>query len=215
MNNRSLWRYVPPAGPILSLLLIGLVLLSALLYYRAIKIQRYLEPALALAQPRNEFSRNIKFNVQKEFGEEPVKGLIVRTSSILVQRSRIISANGALKPAGRIMLKKLATVFLTLMQNDRMRSEISLVLVVSRFTSSGTPGSTGTERAKVQHMVGLVQDALFQEESALGETYRPYFVAAAQPAPLLLEDDDVLEFRIIPSEIVQIDLLLKLTKYAF
>ena len=72
MNRRSLWKYVPPAGPVLSLLLIGLVVLSALLYYRAVKIQRFLEPALALSQPRNEFTKNISQNFQREIGRAHV-----------------------------------------------------------------------------------------------------------------------------------------------
>ncbi len=87
MNARSLWKLVPPAGPVLSLLLVGLVLLSALLYYRAVKIQRFLEPALALSQPRNEFAKNIKSIYQKEFGTKPVTGLRIKASSILMDRS--------------------------------------------------------------------------------------------------------------------------------
>ncbi len=70
MSGRTLLKYIPPAGPILNLTLIGLVLLSALLYYRAIKIQRFLEPALAISQPRNEFAKNVRLRFQKEFGEK-------------------------------------------------------------------------------------------------------------------------------------------------
>lgn len=216
MNDRSLWKYVPPAGPVLSLLLIGLVLLSALLYYRAVKIQRYLEPALAISQPRNEFSKNINGSVQKEFGEEPIIGLAVKTSSILVLRSLIFSTDGtALTPSGRVMVKKLAHIFLSLMKNDHMRADISLVLVSARFPLRGTPGSMNAGRKKVQHMVGMVQDALFEAEPELRAVYGPYFVVAAQPAPLRERESDVLEFRIVPSELLHIEVLQKLMKYAF
>jgi hypothetical protein len=215
MNSRSLWKYVPPAGPVLSLLLIGLVLLSALLYYRAVKIQRYLEPALAISHPRNEFSKNINGNFQMEFGPGPVDGLAVKTSAILVQRSLLFSADGAVKPSGRVIAKKLARIFLSLMKNDHIRSEINLVLVSARFHSHGTWSSINAEREKVQHMVGLVQDALFQAEPELGRTYGAYFVVAAQPAFLPEGEGDVLEFRIVPSELMHIEVLQKLMKYAF
>jgi len=215
MNNRSPWKYVPPAGPVLSLLLIGLVLLSALLYYRAVKIQRYLEPALAISQPRNEFSKNITGGVQREFGEKPINGIVVKTSSILVQQSLIFSANGTVSPSGRIIIKKLARIFVSFMRNDHMRSEINLVLVEARFPPLGTPKSINKARVKVQNLVGRVQDALFQAEPELGNIYGPYFVAAAQPAPLHGGGSDVLEFRIISSELLHIEVLQKLMKYAF
>ena len=63
MRRWSFWNVVPP-GPLLSLLLIGLVLLSGLLYYRAVRIQRFMEPALALSQPRNDFSEAIEQNLR-------------------------------------------------------------------------------------------------------------------------------------------------------
>lgn len=215
MSNRSLWKYVPPAGPVLSLLLIGLVLLSALLYYRAVRIQRYLEPALAMSRPRNEFSKNISGSIQMEFGEGPIDGLAVKTGSILVQRSRLFSDDGAVKPSGRIMLKKLARSFLSLMKNDHTRSEISLVLIGAQFPPNGTPGSTDRERLKVQRMTGRIQDELFQAEPELGEAYGSYFVTAAQPTPLHGRKNDALEFRILSSETLHIEVLQKLMKYAF
>jgi hypothetical protein len=69
MNGRSLGKFIPPAGPLLSLLLIGLVLLSALLYYRAIKIQRswsHRPPA------PNEFAEH-RLTFQKEFSRIDAK----------------------------------------------------------------------------------------------------------------------------------------------
>ncbi len=98
MKTKSFWKYVPSVGPVLSLLLIGLVLLSALLYYRAVKIQRFLEPALAISQPRNEFSKSIKLIFQQEFGAESIKGLRVKASSILIERSFLFA--GGRRPEG-------------------------------------------------------------------------------------------------------------------
>src|ERR1700690_1681055 len=108
MNDKSLWRYAPSAGPVLSLLLIGLVLLSALLYYRAIRIQRFLEPALAISQPRNEFSKTIKLMFQREVGAEAINGNKVRGRSILIEKSFLFSGDGALKVSAQTDLKKLA-----------------------------------------------------------------------------------------------------------
>ena len=101
MNGRSLGKFILPAGPLLSLLLIGLVLLSALLYYRAIKIQRFLEPALALSQPRNEFAKNIKVIFQGEFGTSPVRGFKIKGSSIFMDKALLFSQKGVLTATAR------------------------------------------------------------------------------------------------------------------
>lgn len=215
MSVKSLWKYVPPAGPILSLMLIGLVLLSALLYYRAVKIQRFLEPALALSQPRNEFTKGINSIFEKEFGAKSIKGLKVKTSSILMETSLLFSGDGAPKASARDDLQKLSRIFMSLMKDDHMRSEISQVLIIGRYPSYGVTGATIMERMKVQRMVGFIQDALFQLEPDLGMRYATYFVGAAQPTNPHEKKSEVVEFRIVPSEFLHIEVLEKLEKYAY
>lgn len=214
MITGSLWKYVPPAGPILSLTLIGLLLLSGLLYYRAVKIQRFLEPALAITQPRNEFAASINRKFEQQFGTEPVTGLKVRMSSLVVEKSLVFSEDGVLNPSGRVVLKKLARIFLSLLEDNATRPDISLVLINARFPAGGAGKPNAPERMKVQRMVGLMQDALFQAEPELGRTYGPYFAAAALPAHPRERAGEILEFRIIPSELLHIEVLRKLQKYA-
>ncbi len=191
------------------------MLLSALLYYRAVKIQRFLEPALAISQPRNEFSKNVKLMFQKEFGAEPVKGLTVRGSSILIDKSFLFSGDGALKASAQGDLKKLARIFLLLMDDGQTRSDISLVLIIGRFPSAGTWMAYATERAYMQRWLGFVQDALFFAEPQLGIRYGTYFATAAQPINPNDGNRELIELRIIPSELLHIKVLEKLEKYAF
>ena len=214
MNGKSLWKYVPPPGPTLSLLLIGLVLLSALIYYRAVKIQRFLEPALALSQPRNEFAKNINLIFQKEFGKESMRGLKIKSSSILIETSLLFSADGTMKSSAQDDLQKLARVFLALMKNDHTRSEISLVLIIGRFPSYGARGVNASEMMAVQRMVGSIQNGLFLLEPELGIRYSSYFAGVAQPTDPHEPNRYVLELRIIPSEFLHIEVLEKLEKYS-
>ncbi len=214
MNARSLWKFVPPAGPILSLLLVGLVLLSALLYYKAVKIQRFLEPALALSQPRNEFAKNIKSIFQKEFGTKSIKGLKVKAGSILIDRSLLFSGRGTLTASAQADLQKLAHIFTVLMDDDHIRSEISLILIIGRYPSFGATGGDAGARLGVQHMVGFIQDVLFSAQPELGIRYSPYFAGVAQPTTPHEGNLDTVEFRIIPSEYLHIEVLDRLEKYA-
>ena len=90
MKEVRIKKFILPPGPILILTLIGLLLLSALLYYRAVRIQRFLEPALAITQPRITFSKNINNLILREFGKEESKGIKFRTGSILVEQSLLV-----------------------------------------------------------------------------------------------------------------------------
>ena len=213
MNGKSLWKYAPPPGPTFSLLLIGLVLLSALIYYRAVKIQRFLEPALALSQPRNEFAKNINLIFQKEFGKS-MRGLKIKSSSVLIETSLLFSEDGTMKPSAPDELQKLARVFLALMKDDHTRSEISLVLIIGRFPSYGERGVKVSEMMAAQRMVGSIQSGLFQLEPELGIRYSSYFAGVTQPTDPHERNKYILELRIIPSEFLHIEVLEKLEKYS-
>ena len=214
MKRAFLWRYVPPAGPVLSLLLIGLVVLSALLYYRAVKIQRFLEPALALSQPRNEFTRNISQNFQREFGAQQIGGIQARTSSIVIARSLLFSPGGALRPSSKIIIRKLSRLFLSLLTDTRTRNNMSIVLVIFHYPDGGPKHATMAGRMQAQQMVGLLQDSLYEAEPELGEKFKAYFAATVQPEHLRRGESGVIELRIVPSELLHIEVLQKLVKYA-
>lgn len=214
MTGRSIWRLVPSAGPVLSLLLIGLVLLSALLYYRAVKIQRFLEPALALSQPRNELSRRLNQSFREEFGDRPVAGLQVRTGSIVMHRSALFLPSGKLRPEGKSRLKKLARVFRSLLDDEQVRPGISRIMIVTRFPHRAEPGANVPARMNEQFMVGFIQDALFLEEPLLGRRYAPYFTTGTQPLGSGDRIEGTVEFFIVPSEYLHIKVLERLEKYA-
>lgn len=216
MNRKSLWDYVPPPGPVWSLALIGLLLLSGLLYYRSVKIQRFLEPALVMSQPRSEFSDSIYQLFQKEFGVKPVRGIKVRMSSIVIKKSVLFSNDGTLTPDGKIVLRRLARVFLPLFQNDSTRPYISVIMINARFAAAGIQNASAVERMKAARMVGAIQDTLFGAEPEIGRKYGNFFVASEQA--VTLEDTaatDLIELRIIPSELLHIEVLQKLLKYTY
>lgn len=214
MKGSSLWKFAPPPGPVISLLLIGLVLLSSLLYYRSVKIQRFLEPALALSQPRNEFAKHIRQTIQNEFGAKTVQGLNVKTSSIFMDTSLLFTLQGTLKPSAEADLRKLARVFLALMKDEHLRSEISLILVIGHAPSSGARKAEAIERMQVARLVGFIQDALFKLEPELGQEFAPYFASAVHSMDPRQGSVAVVEFRIVPSEYLHIEVLEKLEKYS-
>jgi len=212
MKLKAPWNYVPPPGAVLSFALIGLVLLSSLLYYRAVRIQRFLEPALALSQPRNEFSEAIARIVEQEFGKGPIRGLDVRTSSLVIEQALLVSRDGSLHDAGRSIVKRLSRVFLKLLEGKQTRADISLVLISAGYPP-GVPGAEASERARVQRMLGGVLDALLAEQPGLKANYWAFFATTARPALPRDGYRELMEFRIIPSEMLHMEVLQRLQKY--
>jgi hypothetical protein len=203
-----------PLGPAFSMLLVGILILSALLYYRSVKIQRFLEPALALAVPRSEFSHQVMDAMAAVFGSPAIDGVNFRTNSIQIASMLVFSPEGAIHPRGSVVLKKTALAFQTVLQDDRTRPDIGSIMLIVRYP----PGLTGTAarraRERSQDKGWRILDAMFAETPGLGRDFGHIFSAVAAPgAPRAAGRDDI-EFRILPSERMHIEFLQKLEKYA-
>ncbi len=214
MSRRSPWKYLPPPGLTIILWLATLVILSGFLYYRAVNVQRYLEPVLGVFEPRLEFAKNIDLTFRKEFGPEPANGLNVISTSIFVEKSLLFAGDGAVKDSAEVIFKKLSRVFLALLQDSQMRSKIRAIQVTARFSSNGATGTNVRERMKIQQMAGAIQDSLLRAEPELGRRYRSYFEVSAKPIPEHGDTGELVELRIIPSELLYTEVLQRMLKYA-
>ncbi len=139
----------------------------------------------------------------------------IRSSSIFVDRSVLFEPDGILKKSAQADIHKLARIFLSLMKDDHTRADISLVLIISRYPSGAEWLANAAERMKAQRVIGFIQDALFHEEPELARMYSTYFVASAQPISPHERPSELVELRIIPSELLHIEVLEKLEKYAY
>lgn len=211
MKKYSIRKFVFPPGPILSLTLIGLLLLSAVLYYRAINMQRFLEPALAISQPRIDFAKNIRSLIAKEFGEKKIEGIKFTTGSIFVEESLLFGRGQKIEESE--ILKKLSRVFLSALKDPNIRAHINLILVSTTLPLSSDTELNKKMRLKIQHTAELILNAMYKAEPGLEMDYGTYFAATAMPMNLSEEEIRWVEFRIIPSELVHIELLQRLHKY--
>jgi len=191
------------------------MLLSALLYHRAVKIQRFLEPALALSQPRSRLAEDINTLITKEFGTEEPRPVKFVMGSIYVNEALLFDRTGRFlesSPTTVTTIKKLSTVFLQLMEDERIHPYIDLVVVCGRFPLF--PDRDVNRKLRLMQIRSdLVLNAMFRAEPRLEQLYSPYFAAATIPVDSSIKRVDVLEFRIIPSEQLHIDVLQRLRKY--
>jgi len=206
-------KFILPLGPLLSLTLIGILVLSALLYYRAVKIQRFLEPALAISQPRMKFTQSITSLLSNEFGTGQIRGLRFRPGAILVEPSLLLNNIHPLKGSEPLILKKLASIFLNALNDPEIRDNISLILVSTRLPLSHDKEANKEMRAKMEGRAGLILSSMFAVEPQLEKDYGAYFAATALSVGTGARETDWIEFRIVPTERLHIEVLRRLGKY--
>ncbi|TAL23538.1 MAG: hypothetical protein EPN94_09300 [Nitrospirae bacterium] len=215
MKSAFIKKFILPPGPVFGLILAGLLLLSAVLYYRAVKIQRFLEPALAISLPRSEFAGSISSLLVKEFGAEEVRGISFKMGSIFIEESLLFDNGNNMKESAHTILNKLGHVFMTALNDRNTRSHIDLIIVGSRFTVTRDTKRNIELRTNMQHKAELILYSIYKSEPELEENYGSYFAATATAIPVSAPSQDTnwVEFRIVPSELAHIEMLMRLGKY--
>jgi len=206
-------KFKIPPGPIMGITLIGILLLSSLLYYRAVKIQRFLEPALALSEPRIKFNNDINSLIRKEFGENP-KGILFRSGSLYVDPTLLFSSSHKEEGPSKAILQKLGRIFLTALSDPDIRSRISLILVSTHLPITSDPNLNKVLRFQIQESTTFILNALYTAEPSLEKEYSTFFAVTAIPKLIPLNEPNWIEFQMIPTERLHIDVLERLEKYA-
>jgi hypothetical protein len=206
-------NFILPPGPILAMTLVGLMFLSALIYYKAVRAQRYLEPSLSIAQPRIDFMQKINRLLENEFGTKKIASIALARNSIFVEGSLIFSDPVDRKAVDTMFLKKLSRVFLSMLQDQDMRSQFDLVLVSTKFKVSSRIDVTVNKRTERQYIADIILNSLYKTEPALLKYYGTFSTTAIPVQPN--QKDNWVEFRIIPSEHLHIELMKSLDKYFF
>lgn len=211
MDRETVKRLLTPSGPLLSLALIGLVLLSGLLYARAIRSQRFLEPTLAITQPGIRFDLNIRNLLVRELGEAHIRKVRFAMNSLHVRESVFVGAHHSKEEAET--LGRIASVFKGILSDPDLRSRINVILVSTKFQQSSDPALNLRNRQQSQDRAEKVLNAIYSADPELERNYAIYFEPTAMPVYGPRVDTGVIIFRLIPSVRLHIDMLQKLEKY--
>jgi hypothetical protein len=207
-------KFILLPGHIFALTLVGLLLLSAFVYYKSVKAQRYLEPTLAIAQPRIKFARNLGLLLEKEFGSRNIKGVRYTASSVFVDEALVFKSSNKRTMPDSVFIKRLSRIFLSILEDPEMRTHFDLILVSTGIPISPHLDMNKRKRNEMQYKADRILYSLYNVEPTLEKEYGKYFAAAAVPAEPLKSDKWV-EFRIIPSEHLHIEMIKSLEKYFF
>lgn len=202
MKPNSIKKFLPK-GPVLGITLIAVLLLAGVIYYRAVRIQRFLEPALAISQPRMELAQKIDSLLKKEFGTVIHRGITFTTDSIFVDSS-LFSGND-------LIYGKLGRVFLSILNDVDMRKYVDFILIITKSPFIADHELNKKMHAQMQHTAETILNSLYRAEPQLTD-YVIYFAAVS--VPVIIKDElGWVEFKIVPSEQLHIDVLQSLEKY--
>jgi hypothetical protein len=207
-------KFIMPPGPILSMTLIGLLLLSALLYYRAIKIQRFLEPALAVSEPRIKFNQEINNLLTKEFGTTG-NGIKFKRGSVLIDQSFLFSTAHQMDGSHPLILKKLSRFFLSVLGDQYLNDRISLILVSTNFPLTEDTRLNRELRFQVRERTAMILNSLYSVDPQLEQRFGKYFAVTVIPVDASAGETNSIEFRLIPTERLHIEVLERLEKYSY
>jgi hypothetical protein len=214
MSPLSQRRFWPSFGGVMLFVLMGLLVLSALLYYKAVKIQRFSEPALALSQPRMEFGQRVIGLFATHFEARGISGIRFTTDSIYIDESLLLLVSPISDATPPPVIRELSKTLLEILENPEIRSYIDFILISSiRLVPPGRSLS-GAERQILQNNSEFILKSLFLVEPKLEKQYSSYFAATVKSSRKSNQENNTIEFRFVPTERLHIDFLSRLQKYA-
>ena len=105
-------RRLVPIELVVGTTLIGMILVGAVMYSNSVRFQRFIEPMLAVLQPRSEFSGRFGSMIMSEFDDLNLSEINLHGNILRVRRS-FLMANGGHKE-GFANYERLGRVFKSL-----------------------------------------------------------------------------------------------------
>jgi len=210
MNDKEKTLKLISVEPIIMLTLIGLMLTGALLYYRAVNLQRFLEPALAVLEPRTRLASRLGHLASEEFGVDYASKVVVRSSRIMVHKSLFSSNEYHIMP---LVISPLTRVMHRMFEDPWMAANVELIMVKTSVPLSISPEDRKEALARMRQQSETVLNAILGTDPYLASGYSDKFAATAVFSRSNDSADWVI-MDIIPSERLHIEVLERLGKYA-
>lgn len=210
MKNQKEKRNLISAEPVVILVLIGLMLIGALLYYRAVNLQRFLEPALAVLEPRSMLSLRMKELASEELGPEYAQSVIVRSSGLMLHKSLFSSPQHSGIP---VFVKRLSDMMRRLFEDPWMSSNVEMIMVRASVPLDMPIEVRNELTERMRKYSETLLKAILGLNPGLAEGYSDKF-AATVVLNRKSEEADWIALDIIPSERLHVEMLERLGKYA-
>jgi hypothetical protein len=211
MARGLLRKLLPPVGPLAVIAVVGLLVLGALLYTKAVRAQRFLEPVLAVTEPVTTFSRNLQSLFLSEFGGRPPQGVRLIGDSIFVESSLLSSG---IHHADELpVLGRIGRIFQSILGDADLRPSVEVILVSATVPLHADTETMRKRRSQMADWAGLSLNSLYREAPELERSFSTFFASAVTTAEIEEDRANWIEFRIIPSHLLHIEVLQRLEKH--
>ena len=181
---------------------------SPMIPSRAVRVQRFLEPALALTQPRIEFDSKVIGMLDTELNPDDYGDVKYLLNSILVRERAITTA-----PKSPRVIGAIGRVFTGILEEPELRGQISVVLVSTKAGLTNDLAYNKATREARQDDAEKILSSLYAAAPVLEREYLGYFEATAKPIAKGRLDAGWVSFRLVPSSKLHVEVLQKLNKY--
>ena len=195
--------------PFVTLILIGLLLTGVTLYYKAINLQRFLEPALAVLEPSVTFTSQITRTAQNKFTHIPADRIIIRGNNLRIHKSLFSTVSDKRIP---LIVRQMGKFIRTILNDRTLSNDIQSVIIKAHVPIQAAL----TEPALYNNMriqAEAVLNTIMQLEPSLASTnaHKMGSLAMYSKDP---RAGEWLTLEVVPSEMLHIKVLERMSKYA-
>ena len=206
-------RKLVPIEVIVGLALIGLVLVGSVLYARAVRFQRFMEPMLAVLEPRSNFSDKLRSLILEEFDNDSLANMKLTGNTLRIRKSMLAMEGGHV--VGLKTYNRLGKVFLRVLEDPGMRSNLDFILISVNVPFSKEEGANYLRRGEATKEAELILATVLSTSPELRLKYAPMISSSAFSVAPASGQEDWVTVHIEPSERLHTEVLKRLEKYAY
>ncbi len=204
-------RRLVPIELVVGTTLVGMILLGALAYSNAVRFQRFIEPMLAVLQPRGEFTGRFGSMIMREFDDIDLSEIVLRGNVLRVKRSFLASEGS--HQEGFANYERLGRVFKSLLDDAWMRSNTDFIMVSLEAPFTMNEEKNRKRREATAKEAELILVTILNSSPDLRIKYAPLFTSAVVSSPPKSTTEQWVTFSIMPSERLHAEVLRRLEKY--
>lgn len=199
MGSAKLTRFLPPLRVVMTLALMSLLLLSLIVYYRAVRIQKFSELTLAIYQPQKEFRQKTLGPFIKLFDKKKLSSIAFTDNSFCLEEPLLLMDEPNGKNTQPTITGDLGKTFHAILQDNELRSNIELILVSTIEPLSPSMSLSNKNFRSQQEKSDSVLRSLLEAEPELKQKYSSFFASMAVSTADVERDQCLIEFRFIPN----------------
>jgi hypothetical protein len=212
MNGDGKGRFIVPHELAVGLTLIGLLLAGAVLYSNAVRFQRYIEPMLAVLEPRIQYSSRFRELILDEFDQESLLKMKLIGNTLKIRKSFLMEQD--IHEHGFRNYWHLGNLLQRLLDDQWIRSNTDFVLLSVDVPVGRSEDENRKLRAQAEEEAEFVMMAILSTSPDLRTKYTPYITSGAFSVTPGEGVGEWITVRALTSERLHTEMLGRLEKYA-